>query len=154
MSPERGPEFRLAVPADAVTLIPFMREYYEYDGHAWHEERAREALLGLLKDPQYGYAWLILDANTPVGYVVLTFGYSLEFLGRDAFIDELFLVPAYRGRGWGKKTLEFLEKQAHANGVRAIHLEVVRGNEAAGALYRKCGYIDHDHRLMTKRLPR
>jgi GNAT superfamily N-acetyltransferase len=114
MSPELGPEFRLAVPADAVTLIPFMREYYEYDGHAWHEDHAREALLGLLNDPQYGFAWLILDANTPVGYVVLTFGYSLEFLGR-AFIDELFLLPAYRGRGWGTKTLEFLEGQARAN---------------------------------------
>jgi hypothetical protein len=32
---------------------------------------------------------LVLDAETSVGYIVLTFGYSLEFLGRDAFIDVL-----------------------------------------------------------------
>lgn len=130
-----------------------MREYYEYDGHPWDETRARQALLGLLEDPQYGYAWLVLDDPAPVGYVVLTFGYSLEFLGRDAFLDELFLLPPYRGRGWGKKTLAFIEQQAQENQVRAIHLEVVRGNEAAAALYRNNGYLDHDHRLMTKRLP-
>ena len=131
------PSFQLARPADASTLIPFMREYYAYDGHAWDEAGARHALLGLLEDPQYGYAWLILDDQRPVGYVVLTFGYSLEFLGRDAFIDELFLLLPYRGRGWGTKTLAFLEQQAQLNNVRAIHLEVVRGNDAAAALYRK-----------------
>ncbi len=94
----------------------------------------------------------MLDAETPVGYIVLTFGYSLEFLGRDAFIDEFFLLPSHRGRGWGKKTLAFVEEQARHNHVRAIHLETVRTNDDAKRLYSKTGFVDRNHYLMSKRI--
>jgi GNAT superfamily N-acetyltransferase len=47
-----------------------------------------------------------------VGYIVLTFGYSLEYLGRDAFIDEFYLRESYRGRRWGRRTLESSRRQA------------------------------------------
>jgi hypothetical protein len=62
-----------------------MREYYAYDGHACYEPRARTALLNFVREPTYGRPWLICDQDTPVGYIVLTFGYSLEYLGGDAF---------------------------------------------------------------------
>ena len=146
------PTFRIAGPSDTDFLIPFMRDYYAYDSHPWDEPRAREAILGLLRNPQYGIAWLILDDHKPVGYVVLTFGYSIEFLGRDAFIDEFFLLPSYRGRGWGRKTLSYVEAQAQVHEIRAIHLEVVRQNENAKRLYYKTGYEDRDHYLMSKRI--
>jgi hypothetical protein len=55
----------------------------------------------MLKNPAFGLAWLIPDSATAVGYTVLCFGYSLEYLGRDAFIDEFYLVESHRGRGRG-----------------------------------------------------
>jgi ribosomal protein S18 acetylase RimI-like enzyme len=96
----------------------------------------------------------VCEQETPVGYVVLTFGYSLEFLGRDAFIDELYLREYYRGRGWGRKTLDFVEEQARTSDIRSIHLEVVRQNDTAKEVYRRTGYVDHDHFLMTKWIER
>src|ERR1700704_1614579 len=120
------PEFRLAIPADAELLLDFMREYYAFDGHHYDREPARKALLGLLTNSAFGFVWLILDSGTPVGYVALCFGYSLEYLGRDAFIDELYLIQSHRGRGWGRKTLDFVVEEARQHDVRAIHLEVVR----------------------------
>jgi GNAT superfamily N-acetyltransferase len=81
---------------------------------------------------------------------VLTFGYSLEFHGRDAFVDELYLQEGARGRGTGRQALEFLAGVCSDLGVRALHLEVVRGNEAAQRLYRGFGFEDHDRYLMTK----
>jgi GNAT superfamily N-acetyltransferase len=148
------PTFRLAAEADADTLLAMMREYYAYDGHAYDATRARLALLDFLREPSFGRAWLICDRNTPVGYIVLTFGYSLEYLGRDAFIDEFFLIPAYRGRGWGRATLAFIEEAARTSGVRAIHLEVVRANTTAKEVYRRSGYSDHSHHLMSKWIER
>jgi GNAT superfamily N-acetyltransferase len=144
------PTFRPAAESDAELLLAMMREYYAYDGHAYDEPRARIALLNFLRDPSLGRAWLICDRDIPVGYIVLTFGYSLEYLGRDTFIDEFFLLPAYRGRGWGRSTLGFVEESARAAGVRAIHLEVVRANATAKEVYRRSGYADHDHHLMSK----
>ena len=89
------------------------------------------------------------DSATPVGYIVLCFGYSLEYLGRDAFLDEFYLIESHRGRGWGRKTLEFVCVQARLQDVRAIHLEVVRRNTSAREFYRKLGFKDHDHYMMT-----
>jgi diamine N-acetyltransferase len=144
------PSFRLATPDDAELLLEFMREYYAFDGHGFDKVRARAALLALLGEPAFGYAWLVLDNATPVGYIVLCLGYSLEYLGKDAFLDEFYLRASHRGRGWGRKTLDFVEEQARLRGVRSIHLEVVRGNAAAKELYRKSGYQDHEHLLMSK----
>jgi GNAT superfamily N-acetyltransferase len=148
------PQFRLATPADTELLLDFMREYYAFDGHRYEREKARAALLallndGLLQNPAFGLAWVILDSATPVGYIVLCFGYSLEYLGRDAFIDEFYLMESHRGRGWGRKTVEFVRAQAQLQNVRAIHLEVIRRNTAALEFYRKLGFKDHDHYMMT-----
>jgi GNAT superfamily N-acetyltransferase len=148
------PTFRSAVESDAEILIPMMREYYAHDGHAYDECRARAALLDLLHDPSFGRVWLICDGDTPVGYIVLIFGYSLEYCGKDAFIDEFYLRPFHRGRGWGRATLDFVEDAARASGVRAIHLEVVRANTTAKEVYRRSGYSDHDHYLMSKWIER
>ena len=149
MSPDAQPEFRLATPADAERLLDFMHEYYTFDGHHYDREAARTALLGLLKNPVFGLAWLILDSGTPVGYIVLCFGYSLEYLGRDAFVDEFYLIESYRGRGWGRKALQFACEQARLHHIRAIHLEVVARNSSALEFYRKFGFKDHGHHLMS-----
>lgn len=134
-----------------------MRDQYAFDGHRYEREKARAALLvllndGLLPHPAFGMAWLILESATPVGYILLCFGYSLEYLGRDAFIDEFYLKESRRGRGWGRKTFEFVRAQAQLQSVRAIHLEVLRRNTAALEFYRNLGFKDHNHYVMTLRL--
>ena len=145
------PSFRLATEDDATLLLEMMREYYAYDGHAFDAPKARIALLAFLREPSFGLAWLICEDSTPVGYIVLTLGYSLEFLGRDAFIDEFYLRESHRGRGWGEpRTLVRRESRPAGLSVRSIHLEVVRQNTAAKEVYRKSGYLDHDHYLMSK----
>jgi GNAT superfamily N-acetyltransferase len=144
------PSFRLATEDDATLLLELMREYYAYDGHAFDPPKAHLALLAFLREPSFGLAWLICEDSTPVGYIVLTLGYSLEYLGRDAFIDEFYLRESHRGRGWGSRAISFVEAEARRLDVRSIHLEVVRQNTAAKEVYRKSGYLDHEHYLMSK----
>ena len=144
--------FRLAGVKDVELLLEFMREFYEHEGLAFEEGAAREALGRILSDGSLGRVWVIeVDAGA-VGYVVLTLGFSLEFRGRDAFVDEFYVREGARGRGVGRRTLEFVEGQCAGLGVRALHLEVERGNTAAQGLYRGFGFRDHDRYLMTKRV--
>jgi GNAT superfamily N-acetyltransferase len=103
-----------------------------------------------MRDPNLGRAWLILDRGGAVGYVVLCFGYSLEWLGRDAFVDEFYLLEEYRRRGWGRKTMEFVEQEARAAGVRTLHLEVVRENTAALQVYQRLGFVEHESKFLSK----
>ena len=144
------PAFRLASESDAPVLLQFMQDYYAFDGHAFDVHAAPAALANLLRDPSLGRVWLIEDGDAPVGYVVLAFGYSLEWLGRDAFVDEIYLREKYRGRGWGRKTLTFIEDAARSLRIRTLHLEVVRQNTSALELYRKLGFREHASTLMSK----
>ena len=141
---------RLAVAVDADILLEFMQAYYAFDGHSFDREKAREALTALLRDANLGCAWLILDGDKLVGYVVLCFGYSLEWLGRDAFIDELYLREEYRGRGWGRRTIQFIEEEARKAGVGTLHLEVVQQNSTALEVYRRLGFREHKSTLLSK----
>jgi GNAT superfamily N-acetyltransferase len=53
-----------------------------------------------------------------VGYIVVTLGYSMEYGGRDAFVDDLFLAAAHRGRGLGTAALAQARAYCVAQGVR------------------------------------
>jgi ribosomal protein S18 acetylase RimI-like enzyme len=145
------PVFKSATSEDIETLIMMMRDLYGHDGLApLDEASARRALPGIIGDDTFGRVFIIFLEDEVAGYAVLTFGYSLEFHGRDAFVDELYLRNEYRGQGIGKRALEFLTEVCAAEGVSALHLEVERANTSAQAVYRKFGFEDHDRYLMTK----
>jgi ribosomal protein S18 acetylase RimI-like enzyme len=144
------PVFEPATSNEIEMLVAMMRELYAYDGLAFDEAIARRALMGLIDNETFGRVFLIRLGNEFAGYAVLTFGYSLEFHGRDAFVDELYLRDEYRERGIGKRALQLLTEVCADEGVNALHLEVERENTSAQAVYRKFGFEDHDRYLMTK----
>lgn len=144
--------FKVAESTDIELLLQFMQEYYEFDHLSFDERVARTALGNFIDDPTFGRVWLISVDRELVGYLILTLGYSIEYGGRDAFIDEVYIRSEYRGYGIGSQALSFVEEECRALGVRALHLEVERENTNAQRLYRKVGFTDHDRYLMTKRV--
>jgi ribosomal protein S18 acetylase RimI-like enzyme len=145
-------KLREAAPEDEGELLRMMRALAEQEPGKieFDAAAARGALRMLFAQPELGRTWLVCDGGSAVGYVVLTLGFSFEFRGRDAFIDELYIAPPYRRRGLGRMAMEFAEKRAKELGVNAVHLEVDDGNDPAMELYRRIGYADHDRYLMTK----
>ena len=142
--------FTTARPADAERLMPLLREFYDYDHIPLDEPAARRALSQLLSDARLGRVYLIAAGEELIGYLVVTFGFSLEFKGRDAFVDELFLRAEFRGQGIGRRALAVAEETCRAEGVGALHLEVERANTGAQEVYRRAGFKDHDRYLLTR----
>lgn len=143
--------FKYAEEADIEILVEFMRELYEVDGSSpFDEEVARKATIDLIHDAAFGRIWLIKADKEAIGYAILTLGYSLEYHGRDGFLDEIYIRESYRGQGIGKEAIRLVEEEARALGVKALHLEVERENRRAQEVYRKIGFEDHDRYLMTK----
>ena len=146
------PDMRPAHPDDCERILPLMERYYGEDGYPFVPAEARAALARFLGDPSLGRMWVFVAAGEVVGYTALTFGYSLEYRGRDAFVDELYLVPSHRGAGLGRVAIALAEDACRAAGVRALHLEVERGNARGRALYARTGFADTDRLLLTRRL--
>ncbi|HKV24853.1 MAG TPA: GNAT family N-acetyltransferase [Candidatus Acidoferrum sp.] len=144
--------FRLITPQDEPILLRMMRALAEQEPgpYFFDEPVVRAALRRFVTDENLGRAWIFFDGENPVGYIVLTFGYSFEFHGRDSFIDELYVESSYRNQGIGRRAMQFVESRARELEVNAIHLEVDDGNAPAEQLYRRVGFADHSRYLMPK----
>jgi ribosomal protein S18 acetylase RimI-like enzyme len=144
-------EIREVRTRDFSALLCMMRKLAEQPPSLpFDEGKVRAALETFLSDSELGRAWLLHLGERSIGYVILTLGYSFEFQGRDAFIDELYIERECRRMGFGRRAIQFAEEKARSLGVNALHLEVDPNNDAAVELYRRAGYIDPGRRLMTK----
>src|SRR5262249_50771785 len=82
----------------------------------------------LLKSPSTGGAWPLLKCGQPVGYLILTFEFDLEFGGRQALLNDLYIAPPHRKMGIGTIVLAQIEDFCRSSGVRAIELHVTIKN--------------------------
>ena len=135
---------------DIPVIRKMMEDFYIFENLPFDGISAETALTGLIENETAGGVWLIRTENDIIGYLILTYGYSIEYKGKDAFVDEIFIKEKYRRMGAGKLALEFAEKTCRSTGVKALHLEVEKKNTNAQAFYRKNGYCDHDRYLLTK----
>ena len=140
---------RVAGPADVDRLVGVMAEFYAESGFPVDRPRAATAFETLVTDERLGRVWILEAEGREAGYAVLTLGFSMEFGGRDAFLDDLFVRPEFRSRGLGGEAIDAARTFCAERGVRALHLEVGDTNDRAHELYRRAGFVDHDRRLMT-----
>jgi GNAT superfamily N-acetyltransferase len=145
--------YRAAAATDIDLLLRLMQGLQQDDPWSvpFHEDKVRQIVRELLSDPHAGRVFLIFSGERCVGYLVLSFDFSLEYGGKNAWIDELFVERESRGEGVGSKALEFAFQAARELGAKVLHLEVNRGNRAID-LYRRHGFEEHDRYLMSKRL--
>jgi GNAT superfamily N-acetyltransferase len=145
-------EIRRAGASDLDALLPLVDAFQREEGYATGDAALRDTVRALLTDAQLGRVLLAREPNGAIGYAALCFGFSIEFRGRDAFVDEIYVAPEARGRGLGRALLRALEAEASTCGVRQLHLEVERGNAGARELYVAEGFAATGRELLTKRL--
>ncbi|WP_137700082.1 GNAT family N-acetyltransferase [Marimonas lutisalis] len=142
---------QLARPEDIDKLEPLVAAYHAFEGIDSDEEARRAALAPLLDGTPHGVAYLIGPRRAPVGYIVISFGYSVELGGIDGFVDEFFIRERVRGRGMGSEVLHTLLPALSQHGVKALHLEIDRDNARARRLYERAGFDAREkYHLMTR----
>jgi ribosomal protein S18 acetylase RimI-like enzyme len=151
---KRSVDIRLAGPDDESALAPLLKAFNRTEGIVWKPVSMITALRPLLRRNDLGLVLVARDrsACAIVGYGLATFGYDLEFGGRDAFITELFVDPANRGRGVGRALLTSMVEKLREGGVGAVHLMVRPENELARRLYEGCGFRVAPRIMMTRQI--
>jgi ribosomal protein S18 acetylase RimI-like enzyme len=138
--------------ADIAPVIGMMRRFYAIDGYPFDTAKAGELLAEFVGNEELGKAWLIRSGDEIVGYAILTFIFSFEFKGRIAFVDELYLSEAARGKGIGRQTVAFIKSEAEKYGIRMLYLEVEHHNAIAQKLYLAAGFERHNRQFMQLKL--
>jgi ribosomal protein S18 acetylase RimI-like enzyme len=145
-------EIILATPADIERLLPHTETFWKFEKLPFELTRVRRVLLGLLESPAFGRVLIAQRGTEVIGYLVLTFGYSIEHGGRDALVDELYVRQSARSSGLGTRLLEEAFRICGREGISRVHLEVDNTNPRAEALYARVGFASNDRRLLTRRL--
>lgn len=140
----------LARPEDIDRLLPMIAAFHAEQGIDTTDATRRAGLEPLLDGSPHGVAYLIGPQRAPIGYVVISFGWALEFGGMDGFVDEIFIRPGVRGRGIGSEVLTSLPKALAGAGLKALHLEVKRDDDKTRRFYGRLRFRDRaDYMLMT-----
>ena len=134
----------LAGPEALPKLTTMVSALHQSEGIATDEAQIGQTITPLLDGSPFGCVYLIGPKVAPVGYVIVTFTWSVEFGGLIAMIDEFFIRENIRGRGMGSDVLISLPRALADAGVTAIHLEVGKTNARARGLYERLGFIARD----------
>ena len=146
-------ECRAASVTDLPELLPVVREFYAHFDFSWDETRKRDLLSQVLADPSLGSLRVVTVDSRIAGYALLPFYFSLEFDGRVALLDELFVTAAARGMGAGGRLLDdCVAALSREGGIRAIRLEVDQRHPEASTLYRRHGFLPDGREAWTRRL--
>lgn len=141
-------EFQLLQQSDIEQIVQMMEEFYAIDNYPIEPKTTKKLFETFINDENLGQCWLISFNAIVVGYVILTYIFSFEYKGKIAFLDELYLNENARGKGIGKKTLEFVRTQASENDLKIIYLEIEPHNEIAKKLYASNDFTFHNRQIM------
>lgn len=142
---------QLATVADLPTVFPRTRALNDHEGITIDSPRLEAALKQLLGNPGFGGVWLVKRVSETIGYAIVTYGFDLEFGGREGWLTELWIDTDQRGNGAGKAALELLAEELRVRDIKALHLQVRKDNPAA-RLYDRAGFIASPRQVMTRLL--
>ena len=149
-----GPiEIRRMTPEDGESVFALMREFYDSPAVLVDtpDPILRRDIADAVSDNPFLDGFIFTEEENIVGYAMTTRCYSTEYGGLAVGVEDLFLLPAYRGRGLATRFFAHIE-ELYPEAVR-FKLEVERDNVPAMASYRKNGYAVSDYVEMTKEMP-
>ena len=142
----------LATPDHIDRMDGLVAAFHAESGIEMGSDARRAAIMPLLEGVPHGAAYLIGPPRAPIGYVVVSFGWSLSAGGMTGAIDEIFVRPGVRGRGIASETLQSLPRALAAAGLRSLDLEVPRGGERILRICTRAGFTQRpDSTLLSRR---
>jgi GNAT superfamily N-acetyltransferase len=136
------PDFRIvpATESDVPLLLRLIKALAEYEklGHdvVATEAGLREALFGARR---YAEAVIGEMEGEPVGFALFFHNFSTFRGAPGLYLEDLFVDPSWRGRGFGRRLLAHLAAIAVARGCHRMEWSVLDWNESAIAFYRRAG---------------
>ena len=143
----------LASIGDLDKVAPLVAAFHAEEALTTSEPQRIAAVTHRLEGTPLGSLYLNGPRVKPIGYVVVSHGFSIEFGGPNAFIDKIYICTPVRGKGIGVESLLQICKIVEAGGTKAVHLEVDQTNTVAQRLYSRGGFdLLSNYNLMSKEL--
>lgn len=141
-----------ATEDDLEPTLDLLRDQFAEHGIELSEGDLRKAVLEVLQNDRLGFVLIAREARRVIGVACISFAWTLEHGGKSAWLDELYVLPEYRGRGVGTALLKEVIEVVGELGCAAIDLEVERDHRRAEKLYQREGFEVLDRRRWVKKI--
>lgn len=133
-------EIRPAKKKDIPLILQFIKDLAEYEKLSHEvvatEDILRKSLFGRRKVAEVVFGYY---QKKPVSFAVFFHNFS-TFLGKPGiYIEDLYVKPDYRGKGFGKKMLRYLARLAKQRDCGRLEWWVLDWNKSAIGFYEKLG---------------
>ena len=131
---------RAATIVDVPIILELIRALATYERAPNEVKATEDQLVDVLfgKKPA-AEVLLAFEDDAPIGFAVFFHNFS-TWLGRPGlYLEDLFIKPEHRGKGYGRALLVHLGKIAHERGCGRMEWAVLNWNEPAVEFYKKLG---------------
>ena len=137
-------DYRFAERKDIPLILEFVRELAEYEHMSDQVVATPELMEYWLFDRKVAEVIFALEGEKEVGFALFFYSFS-TFLGRAGIhLEDLFVKPAYRGKGYGKGLLTQLGKIAADRGCGRLEWWCLDWNKPSIGFYRSMGAVPMD----------
>ncbi|WP_238987420.1 GNAT family N-acetyltransferase [Roseovarius dicentrarchi] len=141
----------LAKPGDLDTILPLIAAFHSEAGVMQDDDALRAAVAPLLDGSPHGAIYMAGPVRAPIGYAVISFGWSLQFGGLEGKLAEIYIRPGVRGRGIASDILSTLPRALAGAGLRVLHLETARDDARPRAFYERMHFTAREDIIVMSR---
>ena len=137
-------DFRFANKKDCGKILDFIKQLAEYENMSSDVVATEELLKEWIFEKQKAEVIFALENEKEVGFALLFHNFS-TFLGRAGiYLEDLFVLPEYRGKGYGKGLLKQLAKIAVERGCGRLEWSCLDWNKPSIDFYLSLGAVPMD----------
>lgn len=140
----RNIKIRKAVREDVVLILEFIRGIARYEKMENEVEATVELLEQQLFDHQRAEVIFAMEDNKEVGFALFFHNFS-TFVGKSGiYLEDLYVYPEFRGRGYGKALFLELVRIANERGCGRMEWVCLNWNKSSIDFYRSMGAVSLD----------
>ncbi|MGI5960166.1 MAG: GNAT family N-acetyltransferase [Massiliimalia sp.] len=143
-------EIRELQAKDRDVFIQMVDDFYHSEAvlHDIPKENILHTADLLIEGTPYAKGYLFEQNGETAGYGQISLTYSNEAGGLCVWVEEVMILPQFRGQGLGHEFFHFLHREFSQ--AKRFRLEVTKENPRAAKLYEKLGYEPFDYLQMVK----
>ncbi|MBR5527669.1 MAG: GNAT family N-acetyltransferase [Clostridia bacterium] len=137
-------DFRYAERHDCEKILFFIRQLAEYENMSSDVVATKELLEEWIFDKKKANVIFALENGKEVGFALYFYNFS-TFLGKAGiYLEDLFVLPEFRGKGYGKGLLQKLAYIAHNEGCGRLEWCCLDWNKPSIDFYKSLGAVSLD----------
>jgi len=142
----------LASAEHAAQVLGLMHRYHEEAKLPYDDAHRADVATPLLDGSPLGAVWIIGPNRAPLGYVIISFGWSMAHGGMVGWLEEVYIRASVRNRGIGTEVMHAVVVNLRQAGLKAMHVQLPPAAPATG-FCKRVGFAPVDgFTQMTERL--